>query len=201
MSSNWTPVALSQDVLPGMAIPAHLQDQDLVVWRSATGRIAAWHDRCPHRGMRLSHGFVRGEFLSCIYHGWRYGEDGQCRKIPAHPELAPPAAIKVPRFAVCESAGVVWVAPEGETSEPVDLPGFRGFRSVAVNAAADQVARDVAGQGHLGGCDVVMLVQPLPGGDCGLHVLVADGCADAQLDALSHAIEALRRRLEQGVAA
>jgi nitrite reductase/ring-hydroxylating ferredoxin subunit len=184
-----------------MAIPAHLDDQDIVVWRSASGRIAAWQDRCPHRGMRLSHGFVRGEFLSCIYHGWRYGENGQCCKIPAHPELAPPAAIKVPRFAVHENAGVVWVAPEGEASQPDAYAGFDGFRSITINAPAEAVARITAGQDSLADCRVVLLVQPLTGGRCGLHVLVADGHDTAQLDALSHRIEALRRHLEQAAAA
>ena len=71
-----------------------LCEAELAVWRSASGRIAAWRDRCPHRGMRLSHGFVRGESLNCIYHGWTYGADGACRRIPAHPEVVPPATIR-----------------------------------------------------------------------------------------------------------
>ncbi|RJE79135.1 Rieske (2Fe-2S) protein [Paracoccus sp. JM45] len=200
MSSIWIPVALSQDILSGMAIPAHLPGHDLVVWRSASGRIAAWHDRCPHRGMRLSHGFVRGDFLSCIYHGWRYGENGHCSKIPAHPDLVPPAAIKVPRFDVREKSSVVWVAPTGQAGEPVDYRGFTGFRSLSVNAPADLIARAVEGEERLAGCSVVLLVQALQGRGCNLHVLAAEGYDTAQLDGLSLAIEVLRRRLEQAVA-
>ena len=93
---SWTPVALSADIPPATVAPGLFGDHDLALWRSASGRIAAWFDRCPHRGMRLSHGFVRGEALSCIYHGWSYGASGGCRHIPAHPNLEPPEAIRVP---------------------------------------------------------------------------------------------------------
>ena len=44
-----------------------------------------WEDRCPHRGMRLSMGFVRSDRIACLYHGWQYGTDGHCLYIPAHP--------------------------------------------------------------------------------------------------------------------
>lgn len=70
----WTPIALSADLLPGTVIPARIGLRDLALWRSQSGRLAVWEDRCPHRGMRLSHGFVRGEALSCFCHGWSYGQ-------------------------------------------------------------------------------------------------------------------------------
>jgi len=61
--------------------------EDLVVWRSASGVLSAWENRCPHRGMRLSHGFVRGESLACAYHGWHFECSGRCHYIPAHPDF------------------------------------------------------------------------------------------------------------------
>ncbi|WP_155096986.1 Rieske 2Fe-2S domain-containing protein [Paracoccus aestuariivivens] len=199
---NWTPAALSQDIPSGSAAPGQLGDKDIVIWRSASGRIAAWSDRCPHRGMRLSHGFVRGEFLSCIYHGWRYGDGGQCHRIPAHPELTPPEAIKVPVFAVVESGGIVWVAEKD--AEPADLPmefaGFASFRTIRTTVPASIVAAafgctGLELRGTLGGTDVVLLLQPLTDG-CNLHVLAADGTGPDQLDRVSVAVEALRRQAE-----
>ncbi|MGO7733734.1 Rieske 2Fe-2S domain-containing protein, partial [Rhizobium johnstonii] len=70
----WTPVALSRDFPFGTVMPAWTSAGSIALWRSASVRISASADRCPHRGMRLSHGFVRGEALSCIYHGWIYGQ-------------------------------------------------------------------------------------------------------------------------------
>ena len=202
MNSNWTPVALSQDVPASTASPGRVGDRELVIWRSASGKVAAWDDRCPHRGMRLSHGFVRGEFLSCIYHGWRYGADGQCRKIPAHPELTPPDAIRVPGCRVAERSGVIWVSEaetDAEAGEVPEFPGFSGFRSLRVAADADRLAAALGGRGRIaiGDCQVVALIQPLATGECGLHLLAPEGADADRLDALSVAVEALRRQAEQ----
>jgi vanillate O-demethylase monooxygenase subunit len=41
---------------------------------------------CGHRGTQLSLGWVEGEEIICPYHGFRYGTDGRCTAIPAHPE-------------------------------------------------------------------------------------------------------------------
>ncbi|MEH6728896.1 MAG: Rieske 2Fe-2S domain-containing protein, partial [Hyphomicrobiales bacterium] len=96
VSAGWVPVALSADLPDGGVMRAQIDAElplDLVVWRSRSGQVSAFDNRCPHRGMRLSFGFVRGERLSCIYHGWQYGQDGGCRHIPAHPDMTPPASI------------------------------------------------------------------------------------------------------------
>ena len=199
--TDWTPAALSDDIPAASAAPGQLGPHDLAIWRSASGRIAAWADRCPHRGMRLSHGFVRGERLSCIYHGWGYGEGGRCVRIPAHPELTPPEAIRVPVFSVAEASGVIWVAEEAPDSPPPEFPGVAAFRSLQVSAAPEALATALGGTGTvietvLGGAQVVALVQPLRGGAAGLHLLAPEGSDPAALDALSAEVEALRRRLE-----
>ena len=51
--------------------------EDIVIWRSVSGEARAWENRCIHRGMRLSFGQVRGEQLSCRYHGWLFDLNGQ----------------------------------------------------------------------------------------------------------------------------
>lgn len=204
--TDWTPAALSDDIPAASAAPGQLGPHDLAIWRSASGRIAAWADRCPHRGMRLSHGYVRGERLSCIYHGWGYGEGGQCVRIPAHPELTPPEAIKVPVFRAVEASGVIWVAEEAPEAPPPEFPGFEAFRSLQVKAAPEALAGALGGSGlvveaALGGATVVALIQPLRDGAVGLHLLAPEALGAAELDALSVAAEALRRRVEEGVTA
>ena len=78
---TWIPNGLSHDLPPGVVMQCVCHEQDVAIWRSATGQIAAWKDRCQHHGMRLSHGFERGETLSCIYYGWVYGTNGGCVRI------------------------------------------------------------------------------------------------------------------------
>lgn len=185
MSSSWIPVALSPDLPPGVAIPVSTTWGDLALWRSATGRLACWPDRCPHRGMRLSHGFVRGELLSCIYHGWRFDAAGQCRKIPAHPDLEPPAAIRVAHFPCVEAGGVIWIAREEPAAPPQVPEGLEPLRSLQIVAPVSRVrAEDAAG--------LTLLLQEMPGAT-GVHALVAPG---ADRGAASRALEALRRRVE-----
>lgn len=154
----WHPVALSPDLPVATVMATHCGTREVALWRSGTGKLAAWHDRCPHRGMRLSHGFVRGENLNCIYHGWRFDSTAICRKIPAHPEMTPPETITVPRFAVAESGGVIWVAEEGIDAKPPTLPeGLRPLRSLDLDCEVTQIDPHDAPAG------VTLLVQPLPG--------------------------------------
>lgn len=202
---DWTPVALLRDLPPLVVMPVTVDGVDLALWRSASGRIAAWADRCPHRGMRLSHGFVRGEALSCIYHGWSYAQSGQCQRIPAHPDLEPPEAIRVPVHHAAEAGGVIWVALDTVTTSPPALAGVQPLRSVTLDARFDPAAAGLtesggAWRGTLGGVAVAVLVQPLPDNRCALHVLAEAKASPADLVAASRGIETLRRQAE-GVSA
>jgi len=130
---NTQPVGLSAQLAPKQVMRAKLGAVDLAVWRSASGVVNAWENRCPHRGMRLSHGFVRGESLACAYHGWHYDCSGQCHKIPAHPELTPPATVQTNSYSVKEQSGVVWVSTKGDAC-PVALPdNLTAVRSITFN--------------------------------------------------------------------
>ena len=56
---GWHAVALAGGVETATSMGTRLFGEEIVVWRDATGAAHAWEDRCPHRGMRLSMGFVR----------------------------------------------------------------------------------------------------------------------------------------------
>jgi nitrite reductase/ring-hydroxylating ferredoxin subunit len=130
---NWIPVALSRDLEASSSMGTLIGDQEVVVWRDSAGAAHAWEDRCPHRGMRLSFGFVRGNHIACLYHGWEFGTDGQCRRIPAHPELEVPKAIKTVRYFCREAAGLVWVCM-GSPDEPPLPDGLPDGEIVAVRS-------------------------------------------------------------------
>jgi Rieske [2Fe-2S] domain len=154
--------------------------------------------------MRLSHGFVRGEALSCIYHGWSYGSEGHCLRIPAHPDLAPPEAIRVPMFQVTEGHGVIWVASQTPGGAHPAVEGS-ALRSLTVDAAVDWSAAgfsvaDGIARGQLCGVAVTLLVQPLPQGRFALHALADSAASPAALTAVSRALEALRRQAEEALA-
>ena len=200
---TWTAVCIAADLPAMVVMPSVCDGADIAVWRSASGQLAAWADRCPHRGMRLSHGFVRGEALNCIYHGWTYGADGGCTRIPAHPDLAPPATIRAVRFDCVQAGGLVWVAALGTASAPPDLHGLIPVRSLVVERAAADFAgllpdfthsAGLLWRGGFGG----LVVQDMPGQRCRVHLLVRH---HANAQAASDWIERLRARAEQEVTA
>jgi len=121
---QWFAVGWSREVVPGGKIARQAMGRDLVLWRSTEGQLHCWLDLCIHRGAKLSLGIlqnhVEGECLTCPYHGWRYGESGQCVFIPAQPEQSPPLKARAQVFRVRERYGAIWVCfgePGGELAE------------------------------------------------------------------------------------
>ncbi len=179
---RWTPLVLAADVPPDTPVPVRVGERELVVWRGDDGAARVWADRCPHRGMRLSFGFVRANSLTCLYHGWRYGGDGACQAIPAHPDLDPPASLRTETLEAAERAGLVWLAGTG------DPPGERrvtGVRSLAlplgVDGARIRLGLDetpLAPVSAEGLPPLRIAVTPRGEADCVAHVLI-DGDANA----------------------
>ncbi len=121
LADYWHPVAFSHEV--GSA-PAHarLLDMDLVVWRTSQGVMVA-RNLCLHRGSELTQGRLDGDELVCAYHGWRYGPDGRCTRIPAQPasrRISP--TIRLLTYPVQERYGLVWTCLSGEPRR--GLPDF-----------------------------------------------------------------------------
>ena len=144
----WYPVAESADVDGASAehrpLGVRLLAQDFVIWRSADGSLVAAPDRCPHREAPLSIGTVAEGTLACVYHGWGFGDDGQCVDIPSSgPGAAVPPTAHLPCVTVEERYGLVWMCP-GEPSKPLPAmpweedPAFRrintGIEPWAVSA-------------------------------------------------------------------
>ena len=202
-TGSWMPVALSADLPAGTVMPAWISAGNIALWRSQSGRAAASGDRCPHRGMRLSHGFVRGEVLSCIYHGWSYAQTGQCVLIPAHPSLEPPATIRAASYQVEESDGVIWVSAGESAGKPARLDGQVPLRSLlfdagaaAIEAAAGATADQNGVIALQSGTDYALLLAPRADDRTLVHVLVS-GTADAAARiGASRGVESLRRKAE-----
>ncbi len=106
--SLWHPVA-DEGALGTSPLAVRLLDHPLVLWRDSSGSVQAWTDRCPHRGAQLSMGRVVEDRLHCPYHGWQFDAQGQCRRVPALPELTPPAGYCTTVHAAQSRHGLIWV--------------------------------------------------------------------------------------------
>lgn len=218
MSAGWYPLALAEGIEPGTSAGTQLFGKELVVWRDAEGAAHVWEDRCPHRGMRLSFGFVRGDRMACLYHGWQFDGAGQCRAIPAHPHLDVPETIRVTTYRVAERAGVIWAADaQTEAPEPAGRDGLAPIRSLYVDRPLAAVRAALAGAGFpgadgaplpfagetggllaFGAPEPVLFaaLQPFAAGRTALHILAAGAPAAEDRVALAAASEVLRRALE-----
>ena len=117
------PVSLSGGVEPGARTGTSVGGQQVVLWRGQDGAARAWTDRCPHRGMRLSFGYVRDNALTCIYHGWSFGSadgtgEARCLAVPAHPEMTPPPGATVAVLPLAETLGMIWVGIGPQDDQP-----------------------------------------------------------------------------------
>lgn len=210
MQAGWYAVALAEGLERGTSTGTRLFGRELVVWRDAAGAAHVWEDRCPHRGMRLSFGFVRDNHLACLYHGWQYDTAAQCRYIPAHPDLAVPNSIRVATYASVERLGMVWISGELDCDPTMPLQvaerPVTPVRSLYVDATSAEVfgkfgasAADGPISLTIGEDDVLIAVQPLSERETALHIVIAGpgelyrGAAQKRVSAWS---EALRRELE-----
>ena len=116
----WHPVALA-DAVGSEPHAVSLLGRDLVLWRSAPGKLHAFADSCPHRGARLSLGRVVQGQLECPYHGWQFAAGGACTRVPALPAFIPPATHCVSSYELREAYGLVWVRL---VASEVELPVF-----------------------------------------------------------------------------
>ncbi len=130
--NDWYVVAKSHDLSPGTVKGARLLDTDLVLWRAENSQVFAWEDRCPHRSVRLSSGRVEANTIVCSYHGMAYDANGQCVRVPAHPNYNPPKQACVRSFQVQECYGLVFVCLGEPVQEPSPFPewGDSGFRQI-----------------------------------------------------------------------
>jgi phenylpropionate dioxygenase-like ring-hydroxylating dioxygenase large terminal subunit len=125
--NDWHPVARSGDVAEGGVLGVRLLDEEIVIWRHR-GQVLVWQDLCLHRGTRLSLGKVTDGLLACPYHGWTYDTTGRCVRIPAHPDLLPPAKAVVKTYRVQERYELIWVA----LGQPAhDIPSFPEWEKAA----------------------------------------------------------------------
>lgn len=105
----------------------------LVVWRDSGGAVRCALDVCPHRGAALSRGRVVDGCLTCPYHGLRFGSDGRCVHVPAHPRDPIDPALRLRCLPTRVARGLVWVF-NGAEADAGPLPWDDAFERELVGA-------------------------------------------------------------------
>jgi nitrite reductase/ring-hydroxylating ferredoxin subunit len=109
LRSFWYPALLAAKV-GEKPVSVKLLGEEIAFFRDA-GKVVAFHDRCPHRGMPLSCGQRRYPgTLSCAYHGWTFDTAGKLiAALNEGPASPLPGKVQLRTYPVEERNGIVWV--------------------------------------------------------------------------------------------
>ncbi|HWD24068.1 MAG TPA: aromatic ring-hydroxylating dioxygenase subunit alpha, partial [Acidimicrobiales bacterium] len=104
------------------------------IWRDPSGTVVGTEDHCPHREAPLSIGTCVNGVVQCVYHGWRFGEDGRCIEVPsAAPGTPVPPRAHLQTVCVAERYGLVWLCPGDPVAEIPLVPEEDNPRFYRIN--------------------------------------------------------------------
>jgi phenylpropionate dioxygenase-like ring-hydroxylating dioxygenase large terminal subunit len=125
----WYPIAQASEVTADKPFRAQIFGLPFVAFRDEAGQARVVSDTCVHRGGALHKGWVKAGAVVCPYHGWAYGGDGKCQKIPSLGDGGKiPARAKIDAYPVQERYGLVFAflgdLPESERPPLYDIPEY-----------------------------------------------------------------------------
>jgi renierapurpurin 18,18'-hydroxylase len=126
--NHWYAVAEAKAVQAKKILPVTIWEQDIALFRDSQGQIQAVEDACPHKGVAMSKGQVKGDTIVCGYHGWEFSGQGDCLAIPYFPpgQKLPRACLR--SFPVREKYGLIWLFPgdaaRAEATPMLDIPQY-----------------------------------------------------------------------------
>ena len=110
----WLPIHRAEELRAGQAKPITIMSERFTLYRGETGAPHVTAFRCPHRGTQLSAGWVEGDSIRCMYHGWLFDGAGQCIEQPAE-EKSFAAKIRIKNYPAKEYLGLIFAyLGEGE---------------------------------------------------------------------------------------
>jgi phthalate 4,5-dioxygenase oxygenase subunit len=117
------PVLLSKELQPGgPPMRVRLLGEDLIAYRAQSGKVGLITEFCAHRRASLYFGRIEPEGIRCIYHGWKYGLNGQCLEMPnVPPEHQFKEKIRLTAYPCTEKGGIIWTYM-GRSAEPPAVP-------------------------------------------------------------------------------
>jgi 5,5'-dehydrodivanillate O-demethylase len=125
----WHPVYRAEELAPGTAKPIRIMGEDFALYRGTGGTPHVVAFRCAHRGTQLSAGWVEGDCIRCMYHGWLYDSAGQCLEQPAE-EQSFAKKIRIRSYPTEEYLGLIF-AYLGEGKAP-PFPRYPHFEKEGV---------------------------------------------------------------------
>jgi nitrite reductase/ring-hydroxylating ferredoxin subunit len=124
MRQYWMPACMSSELPEADGAPLRLRllGENLIAFRSTSGKIGLLAHACPHRGASLFYGRNEAEGIRCVYHGWKFDVEGRCTDMPSEPaESNFKDKVRARAYPCRERNGIVWTYM-GPRQEPPPLP-------------------------------------------------------------------------------
>lgn len=123
MREYWLPMATSNELIAdGAPVRVRLLGENLIAFRTTSGKVGLVDNFCPHRGTSLFYGRNEEEGLRCAYHGWKFDITGECLEMPAEPvENNFKDKIALTAYPCIDRNGIVW-SYMGTRATPPPLP-------------------------------------------------------------------------------
>ncbi len=120
---SWYAVAFAHELKPGKVLTRRFLDDEIVLFRTASGALSAVEPYCPHLGAHLGkRGWVDGETVVCPFHQFKFAPSGRCVSTP---EGEPPRGAALRTLPVRNHLGMIMVyhgPPGQQPSFELDLP-------------------------------------------------------------------------------
>jgi len=115
---SWYAVAFSEELKVGEVINRKYFGQEVVIYRTESGKAMMIDAYCPHLGAHFGHGGSKiiGESIKCPFHGWEFGTDGACTLMP-YGEKEPKRGKTTP-WLIREINGMIMAWYDAEGGEP-----------------------------------------------------------------------------------
>jgi cholesterol 7-desaturase len=108
-------VGFAHELAPGQVLTRRLGGEEMVVFRTQSGRVAALDAWCPHMGAHFGRtgARVEGESLRCAFHGFAFDGSGTCTATGYGSK--PPAKARARSWELHEVNGLLmaWLDPDG----------------------------------------------------------------------------------------
>lgn len=108
---GWYAIEYSSQLAVGEVKPLHYFGRELVLFRTESGEARVLDAYCPHLGAHLGHGgSVKGESISCPFHGWEFNGAGKCTEIPYAKRMPPKVDGKqaIGSYPIEETNQMIW---------------------------------------------------------------------------------------------
>lgn len=108
--NQWYLACLPEELKIQNPLKRKIVGRDIVIFINEKGETGILEDRCCHRNVSLSLGYIKGDCIKCSYHGWEYNIDGECVHIPSFPKDEQiPKTARVEKYHTQIKHKAIWV--------------------------------------------------------------------------------------------